>query len=101
MQIVLVHIQVKAEAVDAFISATLENTRNSVLEPGIARFDFIQETEDPTRFILVEVYRTPDAALRHKETAHYLNWRDQVAEMMQSPRKGVKYSSIFPEDGDW
>jgi len=101
MYIVLVHIHVKPEFLDVFQEATIENARNSLLEPGISRFDVIQEVEDPTRFILVEVYRTLEDSARHKETAHYARWRDTVADMMVEPRKGIKYSNVFPLDADW
>ena len=101
MYIVLVHVKVKPEFLDAFKLASLENARNSMMEPGIARFDVIQEIDDPTKFILVEVYRTMDAPAKHKETAHYLRWRDTVAEMLPEPRVGVKYQNIFPPDADW
>jgi autoinducer 2-degrading protein len=72
-----------------------------VQEPGIARFDVIQQLEDPTRFVLVEVYRTPEDPARHKETAHYQRWRDAVAEMMAEPRSSVKYANVFPDDEGW
>lgn len=101
MNIVLVHVHVKPEFVDAFKQASLENASNSVKEEGIARFDVIQQIDDPTRFILVEVYKTAEAPAAHKETAHYLKWRDAVADMMVEPRQGVKYSNIFPDDGGW
>ena len=101
MFIVHVHVHVKPEFVDAFKEATLENARNSVQEPGIARFDVIQQLDDPTRFVLVEVYRTPDDPARHKETAHYQAWRDAVAEMMAEPRSSVKYANVFPDDAGW
>ncbi len=101
MLIVHVHVRVQAGFVDDFIRATLENARNSVKEPGIARFDVIQQSDDPTRFILVEVYRDADASARHKETAHYLQWRDAVAEMMAEPRSSVKFTNLFPDDADW
>ncbi|MDZ7639760.1 MAG: antibiotic biosynthesis monooxygenase [Bryobacterales bacterium] len=101
MLIVEVSIRVKPEAADAFIAATLENVRQSVLEPGVARFDFIQQEDDPTRFQLVEVYRSADAPARHKETAHYQQWRDVVADMMAEPRTSVKFDNLFPEDEDW
>lgn len=101
MQIVLVHVHVKPEYLDAFREATLENCRNSIQEPGIARFDFIQQQDDPTRFILIEVYRDEQAPAKHKETAHYTRWRDTVAEMMAEPRQGIKYTNLFPEDAGW
>jgi len=101
MLIVHVHIRVKAEAVNAFRSATIENASQSVKEPGIARFDFLQQADDPTRFILVEVYRDGDAPARHKETAHYAKWRDTVVDMMAEPRTSVKFTNVFPEDRGW
>jgi autoinducer 2-degrading protein len=101
MHIVHVQIHVKSDQIGAFKAATLDNARNSVQEPGIARFDFIQDAGDPARFVLVEVYRTPEAAVRHKETAHYLTWRDAVAGMMAEPRTGVKYINLFPDDQGW
>ncbi|MCP4166943.1 MAG: antibiotic biosynthesis monooxygenase [Chloroflexi bacterium] len=101
MFIVHVFVHVKPESADAFKSATLQNARNSVQEPGIARFDVIQQLDDPTRFLLVEVYRTTDDPARHKETAHYKTWRDTVADMMAEPRSSIKYANIFPDDQGW
>ena len=101
MLVVHVHVHVKLEFVDAFREASLENARNSVLEPGVARFDVIQNNDDPTRFILVEVYRAPEAPAAHKETAHYQKWRDTVAEMMAEPRSADKFTNLFPDDAGW
>ena len=101
MFIVHVHVHVKPEFVEAFREATLENARNSVKEPGIARFDVIQQLDDPTRFVLVEVYRTSEDPAKHKETAHYKRWRDTVAEMMAEPRTSIKYANVFPDDEGW
>lgn len=101
MNIVLVHVHVKPEFVEAFKQASLDNASNSVKEAGIARFDVIQQADDPTRFVLVEVYKTTEAPAAHKETAHYIRWRDTVADMMAEPRQGVKYSNLFPGDGGW
>lgn len=101
MLIVHVHARVKAEFIEAFRQATIENARQSVCEPGVARFDVIQQADDPARFILVEVYRTPEAPAQHKETAHYQRWRDTVAGMMAEPRTSVKYSNVFPADEGW
>ena len=101
MLVVHVHVHVKSEFVEAFKEATVENARSSVQEPGIARFDVIQQKGDPTRFVLVEVYRTEADPARHKETAHYARWRDTVAEMMAEPRSSVKYDNIFPFDEGW
>jgi quinol monooxygenase YgiN len=98
MQVVHVFVQVVPDAVEAFRAATIENARNSVREPGIARFDVLQQEDDPTRFVLVEVYRTPDAPAQHKETAHYQRWRDTVAPMMATPRQSVRYANVFPND---
>jgi quinol monooxygenase YgiN len=96
MQIILVHVRVKPETVEAFKRATIENATNSVKEPGIERFDVIQQAEDPTHFILVEVYKTPDASAAHKNTAHYRRWRDTVVNMMAEPRQGIKFNYVFP-----
>ena len=101
MQIVLVHVHVKPEFVEPFKEASIDNARNSVKEAGIARFDVIQQADDPTRLILVEIYRTADAPAAHKETAHYARWRNAVAEMMAEPRQGIKYSNVFPTDENW
>jgi len=101
MLIVHVFVHVKPEQVEAFRTASLENVRNSVQEPGIARFDFIQQQDDPTRFVLVEVYRTSDDPGRHKETAHYQKWRNTVADMMAEPRSSIKYTNVFPDDQGW
>jgi len=101
MFIVHVHVHVKPESVEAFGQATLENARSSVQEPGIARFDVIQQLDDPTRFVLVEVYRTPEDPARHKETVHYQAWRDTVGEMMAEPRSSVKYANVFPDEQGW
>lgn len=101
MFIVHVHVHVKPESVEAFRQATLENARNSVQEPGVARFDVIQQLDDPTRFALVEVYRTPEDPAKHKEMAHYQAWRDTVADMMAEPRSSVKYANVFPDEPGW
>jgi (4S)-4-hydroxy-5-phosphonooxypentane-2,3-dione isomerase len=101
MLVVHVHVQVKPECVEAFKAATLANARASVQEPGIARFDVVQQADDPTKFVLVEAYRTADAPAQHKETAHYATWRDTVAPMMAAPRTSVKFGNVFPEDAGW
>lgn len=101
MYIVHVHVHVKPEFVEAFKQATIENASNSVQEAGVARFDVIQQSDDVTRFILVEVYKSVEASAAHKETAHYAKWRDTVAEMMAEPRQGIKHTNIFPEDSGW
>ncbi len=101
MFIVHVHVHVHPHCVDAFREASLDNARNSVQEPGIARFDVIQQLDEETRFVLVEVYRTTDDAAKHKETAHYALWRDTVEPMMAEPRRSVKYANSFPADEGW
>lgn len=101
MLIVHVHVHVLPDQIDAFTAATRENARESLREPGIARFDVVQQEADPTRFVLVEVYRDAEAPARHKETAHYLRWRDAVAPMMASPRVGVRLTNVFPGDAGW
>jgi (4S)-4-hydroxy-5-phosphonooxypentane-2,3-dione isomerase len=101
MLIVHVKVKVKPEFVDAFVKATVENARNSIREPGVARFDVVQQQHDRSRFVLVEAYRTDDAPAKHKETAHYQAWRDAVAPMMAEPRSSVKFVNLFPEDREW
>lgn len=101
MLVVHVHVHVKPDRVEDFIAATLDNARNSVQEPGVARFDVVQQQDDPTRFVLVEAYRTPDAPAAHKATQHYATWRDAVAPMMAEPRQSTKFSNLFPEDAQW
>jgi quinol monooxygenase YgiN len=101
MLVVHVHVHVKPEQVEAFRDASLENARNSVQEPGVARFDVIQQQDDSARFVLVEVYRTPNDPARHKETAHYRKWRDTVADMMAEPRSSMKYGNVFPDEQGW
>jgi autoinducer 2-degrading protein len=101
MLVVHVFCHVKPEFLDAFKQASVENARNSVQEPGIARFDVIQQQDDPTRFVLVEVYRTPDDPARHKETAHYARWAETVAEMMAEPRSKLVYDNVFPDEAGW
>lgn len=101
MLIVHVHVHVKPDCVEAFQAATLENARASVREPGIARFDVLQQADDPTRFVLVEVYRSAEAPAAHKQTAHYAKWRDAVAPMMAEPRASVKLRNVFPDDAGW
>ena len=101
MLIVHVFVHVKPDKIETFKEATLENAKNSIQEPGIARFDCIQQQDKPARFVLVEVYRTADDPGRHKETSHYQKWRDTVADMMAEPRTSVKYSNIFPYEDGW
>jgi quinol monooxygenase YgiN len=101
MLIVHVHVRVKPESVADFKQATIENASSSVQEPGIARFDVVQQQDDVTRFILIEVYRTPEAATAHKETTHYTKWRDTVASMMAEPRQSARYSTVFPDPQGW
>ncbi len=101
MLIVHVHVQVKPECVEAFKAASLDNARHSVQEPGIARFDVVQQADDPTRFVLVAVYRTDEAPAAHKETAHYATWRDTVADMIAVPRQSTKFGNVFPDDAGW
>ena len=101
MQVVHVHVHVEPECVEAFKQATIANARESIKEPGIAAFDCVQQQDDPTRFVLVEAYRTPEAPAAHKETRHYQTWRDAVAPMMAEPRTSVKYANLFPEDSAW
>jgi quinol monooxygenase YgiN len=101
MLIVFVYVHVKPESVEAFKEATLINARNSVLEPGIARFDVVQQSDDPNRFVLVEVYHSGEAPAQHKATTHYKTWRETVADMMAEDRHSVKCENVFPDDAGW
>lgn len=97
MFIVHVFVQVKPDAIEEFRQATLDNAHHSVEEPGVARFDVVQQADDPAKFVLVEVYRDEAAAAAHKQTAHYLRWRDRVAPLMAQPRTSMKFSAVYPE----
>lgn len=101
MLIVQVLVRVKPDAVEAFRAASIENARASLREPGVARFDVIQDVEDPTRFVLFEVYRTPEAPVAHKATAHYLAWREAVDGLMAEQRTSRKFTNVYPEDAGW
>ena len=101
MLVVHVQVHVKAASVDAFIAATRENAEASLTEPGVARFDVVQQADDPTRFVLIEAYKTAEAPAAHKETPHYAAWRDAVAAMMETPRSSVKYASVAPDEARW
>lgn len=98
MLIVHVHVKVKPDCIETFKEATIENARASRKEPGIARFDVLQQNDDPTRFILVEVYRSVEATAAHKATAHYATWRDRMETLMAEPRSSVKFSDVFPAE---
>ena len=101
MFIIHVFVHVKPDKVEEFKSASMENASNSVKEPGIARFDVIQQQDDPGQFVLLEVYRTENDPARHKETQHYQKWRDTVEDMMAEPRRAIKYRNIFPDENGW
>jgi quinol monooxygenase YgiN len=95
MLIVHVHVNVKPDCVEAFKAASIENAKSSVQEPGVVRFDVIQNNEDPAKFVLVEIYKTADDPAKHKDTAHYKTWRDTVEQMMASPRSSTKFHELF------
>ena len=97
MLIVHVNVHVKTESVEEFKHASMANARESRKEPGIAQFDVLQHQDDPTRFVFIEIYRTPEAPAAHKETKHYQVWRDTVAPMMAEPRSSVKLTSVSPD----
>jgi (4S)-4-hydroxy-5-phosphonooxypentane-2,3-dione isomerase len=101
MYIVHVFIRVKPESIEGFKNASRENALNSVLEPGVSRFDVIQQNDDPERFVLVEVYRSEAASLEHKQTLHYHRWKDTVEAMMAEPRYSIRYTNVFPGDAAW
>ncbi len=97
----IVDIHVQPDAIADFKQAAITNAKHSLLEPGIARFDFIQQQDDPTRFMLIEVYATEQDVLKHKETDHYNTWRETVEPMMAEPRKGVRHDVIHPDPSEW
>jgi autoinducer 2-degrading protein len=101
MYIVHVHVRVKPEFVEAFKAVSIENARNSLQESGIARFDVVQQVDDPTRFELIEVYRTPADPAKHKETAHYNQWRELAEPMLAEPRSRTVYENTYPADKGW
>jgi len=101
MLIVHIFVHVQPDKIEDFKTATIANASESLKEPGVARFDVVQQQDDPSRFVFVEVYRTLDDPARHKETAHYKTWRDTVAGMMAEPRTSVKYTEIFPLEDGW
>jgi quinol monooxygenase YgiN len=101
MHIVIVNLHIKPDCVPAFIEATLVNARNSRQEAGILDFDFVQRKDDPTQFVLIEVYNSPEGQASHRETSHYQTWKECVAEMQAEPRVGVIYQNLFPPDAEW
>jgi quinol monooxygenase YgiN len=101
MLVVHVHVHVKPEMIEAFREATLKNARNSIQEPGILQFDLLQQEDDPSKFLIEEIYKNVESTTKHKETAHYAEWRDTVESMMAEPRKSLKYTKIFPVEKDW
>jgi autoinducer 2-degrading protein len=101
MLVAIINAHVKDDNIDQFRNATLDNAGHSIKEPGVIRFDVYQQTDDPSRFTLVEIYKTPDDPARHRETAHYLRWRDTVADMMAEPRTRNTYSVVFPPEDAW
>lgn len=101
MLVAIVHVHIKPEFIEAFKNATLDNASNSIKEPGVSRFDVYQQSDDPTRFSLVEIYKSEDDPARHRETAHYAHWRDAVSEMMAEPRARITYNIFYPPASEW
>lgn len=101
MLVVHVHVRAVPAAVEGFLAVTLANAQASLLEPGVLRFDVLQDESDPAHVVLVEVYRDTDAAAAHKQTAHYATWRDTVADMMAEPRSSAKFAGVFPAPERW
>jgi len=101
MLIMHVHVMVKQGFIEAFKTATVENAKMSIKEPGIVRFDIVQSKDDSAKFILIEAYRTSEDPARHKETDHYKKWRDEVEKMMAEPRASFKFSNVFPMENAW
>ena len=96
MLVVVVSAHVKPENIEDFKRVTLDNASNSVKESGVARFDVYQQSDDPSRFTLIEIYKTEDGPAHHRETAHYIRWRDTVANMMAEPRTRTTNQFVFP-----
>ena len=101
MFVAIIHVHVKLEFIELFKAITQDNASNSIKEPGVARFDVYQQSDDPARFMLVEIYKSEQAPERHRETAHYARWRDKSAEMMAEPRSRVTYDIIYPPMAEW
>jgi quinol monooxygenase YgiN len=101
MFVIHVHAQIKPPYIKDFKAACIANAKESVKEEGIARFDIVQQQDDPTRFVLIEVYRNKDAPAKHKETLHYRDWRDKVLLMMAQPRKSSFFTNVYPDDKNW
>ena len=101
MLVAIIQVHVKSEFIESFKLATLDNASNSIKEPGVIRFDVYQQSDDPTRFSLVEIYKSEDAPASHRETAHYARWRDTVTEMMAEPRTRTTYNIVFPPAEEW
>jgi quinol monooxygenase YgiN len=101
MLVVHVHVHVKPDDVEAFLAETRRNAAASLREPGVRRFDVLQDEGDDARVLLTEVYVDQTAAAAHKETAHYARWRDAVAEMMAEPRTSRRFLAVFPGDDGW
>lgn len=100
MIVAMINVHVKPEYVDAFTSAIRENANNSIKEPGVARFDVYQQSDDPARFALIEIYRNEEAVTHHRESAHYIRWRDTVTEMMAELRVRTTYNIVFPTEAE-
>jgi len=101
MVIVHVFIKIKPGMTEPFKAATLKNAQNSIKEPGILRFDFMQQEDDPLSFLLVEVYKDDNAIIQHKETSHYAEWCKVAEHLIAEPRERIRYANIFPEDKEW
>ncbi len=101
MLVAIINVHVKPELIEAFKAVTYDNASNSTQEPGVIRFDVYQQSDALSRFTLVEIYRTDDDPARHRETAHYIRWRDTVADMMVEPRLRTTYHVFYPPESEW
>jgi (4S)-4-hydroxy-5-phosphonooxypentane-2,3-dione isomerase len=99
--VLLVHLRVKPEVLEAFKTVTLDNARNSRLEPGVAQFALVQQADDPTKFVIIEAFRDEAAIEAHRQAPHYLRWRDAATDMMAEPRYAIRATNIDPSDGEW
>ena len=101
MIVAIINIHVKPEAVTPFKTATQDNASHSIQELGVIRFDFYQQSDDPYRYVLLEIYKSEEDILRHRETAHYQRWRDTVTDMMAEPRQRITYTVLYPPEAEW
>jgi (4S)-4-hydroxy-5-phosphonooxypentane-2,3-dione isomerase len=101
MLVAIINVHVKSDFIEGFKTASLDNASNSVKEPGVIRFDVYQQSDDPSRYTLVEIYKTDEDVTRHRETTHYVRWRDTVTAMMVEPRTRTTHRIVYPVESEW